>query len=313
MSSVSAPAQAKRTAPSSPRRPRRGAAEARAGLVLSVPFVLFFLTFTAWPIIQSMFMSFTNTQSRDLRTPFAVDLVGLDNYVRALSDPVYLKSALNTGIFVIVGVPLTLAAALAAAVALDKGITRLRSVYRVGFYTPVVTSIVAVAVVWRFLLQPDSGLVNTVLGWFGVAGPNWLGDSRTALGSLIAMVVWRNFGTGMIIFLAGLQSVPWELHEAAALDGANAWRRFWNVTIPTLRPTLLFVLVTTTIGYLQFFEEPFVMTRGGPLNSTISASMYTYQQFGFGNYGVASAMAYLTFIVILVVTLVQFRLTRERA
>src|SRR5699024_2146941 len=122
------------------------------------------------------------------------------------------------------------------------------------------------------------------------------------------MAVWRNFGTSMVIFLAGLQAVDRGLHEAAALDGANAWQRFRNITVPSIRPTLLFVLVTTSIGYLQFFEEPFVMTGGGPLNSTISASMYTYNQFGFGNYGVAGAMAYLTFIVIGIVTLVQFRL-----
>ena len=313
MSAVATPTAVERPPDAgSPRRRRGGGAEARAGLILSIPFLLFFATFTAWPVVQSMFMSFTDTKSRDLKTPFAVNFVGLDNYIQAINDPTFQKAALNTAIFVVVGVPLTMAAALAAAVALDKGITKFRSVYRVGFYTPVVTSIVAVAVVWRFLLQPDAGLVNTILGWFGIDGPNWLGDTRTALGSLIAMVVWRNFGTGMIIFLAGLQSVPWQLHEAAALDGANAWRRFWNVTIPVLRPTLLFVLVTTTIGYLQFFEEPFVMTRGGPLNSTISASMYTYQQFGFGNYGLAGAMAYMTFIVILIVTLVQFRHTRER-
>lgn len=312
MTAPTASALQERTTSPRPRRSGRDAAEVRAGLLLSVPFLLFFSVFTAWPLIQSMFMSFTDTRARDLRTPFAVDFVGFDNYVKALSDPVFQKSALNTGIFVVVGVPLTMAAALAAAVALDKGITRFRALYRVGFYTPVVTSIVAVAVVWRFLLQPDNGLVNTVLGWVGITGPNWLGDQDTALGSLIAMVVWRNFGTGMIIFLAGLQSVPWQLHEAAALDGANSWERFWNVTIPTLRPTLLFVLVTTTIGYLQFFEEPFVMTRGGPLNSTISASMATYQQFGFGNYGLAGAMSYLIFIVIVVVTIIQFRLTREK-
>lgn len=303
--------QERATSPT-PRRSRRGAAEARAGLLLSLPFLVLFSVFTVWPVFQSLFMSFTDTRSRDLKTPFAVDFVGLDNYAHALSDPVFQKSALNTAIFVVVGVPLTMVAALAAAVALDKGITRFRSVYRVGFYTPVVTSIVAVAVIWRFLLNPDNGLVNTVLGWVGITGPNWLGDEHTALPSLIAMVVWRNFGTGMIIFLAGLQSVPWQLHEAAALDGANSWERFWNVTIPSLRPTLLFVLVTTTIGYLQFFEEPYVMTRGGPLNSTISASMSTYQQFGFGNYGVAGAMSYLIFIVIVLVTIVQFRLTRER-
>ncbi|SDL13979.1 carbohydrate ABC transporter permease [Tessaracoccus oleiagri] len=291
---------------------KRNAAEARAGLLLALPFVVLFTVFTLWPVLQSMFMSFTDTRITDIRTPFAVNFVGLDNYAKALGDPVFRRAALNTGIFVVIGVPLTIVAGLAAAVALDKGITKFRSVFRMGFYTPVITSIVAVAVVWRFLLQPDSGLVNTVLGWVGIDGPNWLGDTRTSLLSLIIMAVWRNFGTGMIIFLAGLQAVPWQLHEAAALDGATSWQRFWHITLPVLRPTMLFVMVTTTIGYLQFFEEPFVMTQGGPLNSTLSASMYTYQQFGFGNYGVAGAMAYLTFLVIVIVTIVQFRLTREK-
>ena len=130
--------------------------------------------------------------------------------------------------------------------------------------------------------------------------------------ALIMMAAWRNFGTAMIIFLAGLQAVPAELHEAAAIDGAGVWKRFRHVTMPLLRPTLLFVMVTTSIGYLQFFEEPFVMTQGGPLNSTISLSMYTYHQFGFGNYGLASAMSYLIFVVIAIVTALQFRLLRER-
>lgn len=281
-------------------------------MILALPFVLLFSVFTLWPVLQSMFMSFTDTRISDIRSPFAVDFVGFDNYAKALGDPVYRRAALNTIIFVIVGGPLTIAAGLAAAVALNKGITKFRSVFRVGFYTPVITSIVAVAVVWRFLLQPDSGLVNTVLGWVGIDGPNWLGDTRTSLFSLIIMATWRNFGNGMIIFLAGLQAVPWSLHEAAAIDGASPWQRFWYITLPILRPTLLFVMVTTTIGYLQFFEEPFVMTDGGPLNSTISASMYTYQQFGFGNYGVAGAMAYMTFVVIVLVTLIQFRATREK-
>ncbi|MHA6511153.1 carbohydrate ABC transporter permease [Tessaracoccus sp. Z1128] len=294
------------------KRSRRSASEARAGMILALPFVLLFSVFTAWPVLQSMFMSFTDTRINDIRTPFAVNFVGFENYARALGDAVYQKAVLNTAVFVIVGVPLTIGVALALAVALDKGITKFRGLFRVGFYTPVITSIVAVAVVWRFLLQPDSGLVNTVLGWVGIDGPNWLGDTRTSLLSLIIMATWRNFGTAMIIFLAGLQAVPWSLHEAAAIDGANSWQRFWFITLPILRPTLLFVMVTTTIGYLQFFEEPFVMTDGGPLNSTISASMYTYMQFGFGNYGVAGAMAYLTFVVIVIVTLIQFRVTREK-
>jgi len=279
--------------------------------VLAIPFCLLFLAFTAWPVIQSLFMSFTDTRSKDLRNPFSVNIVGLDNYTRALSDPTFLQSARNTAYFVVAGVPLTLGVALVAAVVLDKGITRFRGLFRLGFYTPVITSIVAVAVVWRFLLQQDFGLINTVLGWVGISGPNWLGDSHWSMPALILMATWRNFGTAMIIFLAGLQAVPFALHEAAAIDGAGTWQRFRHITLPMLRPTMLFVSVTTAIGYLQFFEEPFVMTNGGPLNSTISMSMYTYKQFGFGNYGFASSVSYIIFIVIAIVTAVQFRLLRE--
>jgi multiple sugar transport system permease protein len=286
--------------------------EGRAAWILALPFCLLFLVFTAWPVVQSLFMSFTDTRSRDLRNPFAVEVVGVENYTRAFSDPVFRKSAANTAYFVLVGVPLTILLALAAAVALDKGITKLRGVFRLGFYTPVITSIVAVAVVWRFLLQEEYGLFNTVLGWVGIDGPNWLGDPNWSMPALIMMAAWRNFGTGMIIFLAGLQAVPWALHEAASIDGAGAWKRFRHITLPMLRPTMLFVSVTTAIGYLQFFEEPFVMTDGGPLNSTISVSMYTYKQFGFGNYGYAASMSYLIFVVIAIVTAIQFRLLRER-
>ncbi len=285
--------------------------EGRAAWALALPFCLLFLTFTAWPVLQSLFMSLTDTRSRDLKNPFAVDIVGFDNYARALSDPVFLKSAGNTAYFVIVGVPLTLTIALAAAIALDRGITRFRSVFRLGFYLPVITSIVAVAVVWRFLLERDSGLVNTALGWVGIQGPNWLGDPNWSMPALIMMASWRNFGTAMIIFLAGLQAVPRSLHEAAEIDGAGPWQRFRHVTVPMMRPTILFVSVTTGIGYLQFFEEPFVMTSGGPLNSTISMSMATYEQFGFGNYGYAASMSYLIFVVIAVVTAIQFRLLRD--
>jgi multiple sugar transport system permease protein len=295
-----------------PRRSRGGSREGRAAWILALPFCLLFLVFTAWPMIQSLFMSFTDTRGRDLRSPFAVDFIGLDNYTRALSDPLFRKSAANTAYFVIIGVPLTILLGLAAAVALDKGITKLRGVFRLGYYTPVITSIVAVAVVWRSLLQSEAGLINTALGWFGIDGPNWLGDPKWAMPSLILMAAWRNFGTGMIIFLAGLQSVPWSLHEAAAIDGASAWQRFRHITLPMLRPTMLFVSVITAIGYLQVFEEPFVMTQGGPLDSTKTLTYYTYEQFGFGNYGYAAAMSYLIFVVIAVVTAIQFRLLRER-
>ncbi len=298
----------------SPRRGGAGAASRRQGVAawtLALPFCLLFLVFTAWPVVQSLFMSITDTRARDLRTPFAVDIVGFDNYSKAFADPTFRRAALNTAYFVLIGMPLTIIVALAAAVALDRGISRFRAAFRLGFYTPVITSIVAVAVVWRFLLQTDFGLINTVLGWVGIAGPNWLGDPHWSMPALILMTTWRNFGTGMIIFLAGLQAVPWTLHEAASIDGANAWQRFRHITLPLLRPTMLFVCVTTGIGYLQFFEEPFVMTDGGPLSSTISMSMYTYQQFGFGNYGYAAAMSYLIFVAIAIVTALQFRLLRE--
>jgi multiple sugar transport system permease protein len=309
-------AKTERAAPerAASRRPAHGSRrrEGRAAWFLALPFCLLFLTFTVWPVFQSLFMSFTDTRSRDLRTPFAVNVVGLENFTKALSDPMFLQAARNTAYFVLIGVPLTMALALLAAVALDRGITRFRSAFRLGFYLPVITSIVAVAVVWRFLLERESGLINTALGWVGIDGPNWLGDPTWSMPALILMAAWRNFGTAMIIFLAGLQSVPWSLHEAAAIDGAGAWKRFRYVTLPLLRPTMLFVSVTTAIGYLQFFEEPFVMTNGGPLNSTLSMSMYTYRQFGFGNYGYAAAISYIIFVVIVVVTAIQFRFLREK-
>ncbi len=300
------------TAPTAvPSRRRTRLREGRAAWILALPFCLLFLAFTVWPVIQSLFMSFTDTGARDLRTPFSVNPVGLDNYTRALSDDRFVTAAGNTAYFVLVGVPLTLVMALAAAVALDKGITRLRAFFRLGFYLPVITSIVAVAVVWRFILQTDGGLLNTFLGWFGMDGPNWLGSEDWSMPGIILMAAWRNFGTGMIIFLAGLQAVPAMLHEAAAIDGAGAWQRFRHITLPLLRPTLLFVSVTTMIGYLQFFEEPFVLTKGGPVDSTLSMTMYTFQQFGFGNYGFAAALSYIIFVVVAVVTAIQFRLLRE--
>ncbi|KRE43935.1 carbohydrate ABC transporter permease [Knoellia sp. Soil729] len=299
-------------APPGRRRPRRRRQEGNAAWLLALPFCLLFLVFTVWPVLQSLFMSITDTRAKDLRTPFSVDIIGLDNYTRALSDENFLQAVRNTAYFVVVGVPLTLVMALAAAVALDRGISRFRSVFRLGFYTPVVTSIVAVAVVWQFLLNRQFGLINTVLGWVGINGPNWLGDPDWSMPALIMMASWRNFGTGMIIFLAGLQAVPWALHEAAAIDGASAWQRFRHITLPMLRPTLLFVSVTTMIGYLQFFEEPFVMTNGGPLNSTVSMSLYTYRQFGFGNYGYAASLSYIIFVVVAIVTALQFRALREK-
>jgi len=302
---VDAPRRVRR---SSPLRRRRSI----AAWGMAAPFVLLFLVFTAWPVLSSLFMSFTDIKSRDLKNPFAVNLVGFANFTDVLTDPTFRKAAANTLYFVLVGMPLALLIALAIAIALNTGITKLAGFFRIGYYMPVVTSIVAVAVVWRFLLQPENGLVNEVLGWFGIQGPDWLGSTTWAMPSLIAMAVWRSLGTLIVILLAGLQSVPKALHEAAALDGANAWQRLTKVTIPTLRPTLLFAGVITGIGFLQFFEEPFVMTQGGPLNSTLSVAYLVYNTFGFGNYGVAAAMSYILFVAVVLMTILQFRLLGDR-
>ncbi len=279
--------------------------------LFAAPFILSFLVFMVFPLVSSLAMSFTDFRSTDIPTPLAVGFVGLDQYVALFQNAQFVRSLLNTVYFVGVGIPLTMVVALALAVALNNGITRLRTLFRVGFYAPVVTSIVAVAVVWRFILQPE-GLLNTVLGSVGITGPDWLGDPAWSMPSMILMAVWRNMGTLMIIFLAGLQSVPAEVLEAAEVDGANAWQRFRRVTLPILRPTLLLGAVLLSVGYLQFFEEPFVMTKGGPLDSTLSISYFTFNQFGFGNYGTASAASYVLFVAIALLSLIQFRAFRTK-
>jgi multiple sugar transport system permease protein len=285
--------------------------QAVAAWVLAVPFMTLFLVFTAGPVLASLGMSFTDIRSGDMRSPFAVSFVGIDNYTKLLADPLFQKVAVNTALYVVLGVPLTMAAALAVAVGLNR-IKVLRGFFRVGYYLPVVTSIVAVAVVWKYLLRAEGGLVNTMLGWVGIAGPAWLDSTTLALPSLVVMAAWRNMGFLMVIFLAGLQTIPEEVVEAAEVDGAGPWQRFRHITLPMLRPTLLFGAVITGIGYLQFFEEAFVMTRGGPLDATRSVTYFTYDQFSFGNYGFAAAASYLLFLAVVVLTLVQFKLLGEK-
>jgi multiple sugar transport system permease protein len=173
---------------------------------------------------------------------------------------------------------------------------------------------VAIAVVWRFLLNPDVGLINTLLGAVGISGPNWLANPTLAMPSIIAMAVWRNLGFAMVVFIAGLQAIPASLYEAASIDGAGRWQSFRYVTLPMLRPTILFMLVITTIGYLQLFEEPFVMTDGGPLDATLSVTMFMYQQgFEFFEQGYASAIAYVLFVIVAFIAFLQFRFLREDA
>jgi multiple sugar transport system permease protein len=284
---------------------------ALTGWAFALPFAALFLVFTAGPVLASLALSLTDLGRRDLSNPLAVDLVGLENYLGLLENARFLKSASVTAIFVVVGVPLTLVLSLLVALGLNSGLVKFRALFRVGYYLPVVTSIVAIAVVWRFLLQPDTGLVNEALAAVGIQGPDWLNNQSYALPSLIVMGAWRNLGFGMVIFLAGLQAIPKELYEAARIDGARKWAQLRYLTVPMLRPTMLFVAVITTIGYVQFFEEPFVMTKGGPLDSTRSLAFETYDTFNDGHYGEASAMGYVLFVVVVLLSIAWFRLLRS--
>ncbi len=300
-----------------PPRPSREAArrkrkQALVGWTFALPFVLLFAVFMAGPILVSFITSFTDMRVTDIRAPFGINFVGLENYADVFSDPTFRKAAVNTIVYVVVAVPLTMGLGLLVAFGLNQGIVRLRNVFRLGYFLPYVTSIVAIAVVWRLLLGTETGLINGLLDMIGIQGQGWLTDTSYSLWSIIAMTTWRGLGLQMIIFLAGLQTIPKELYEAAATDGAGRWKQFRHVTLPLLRPTILFSAVIASIGLLQFFEEPFVMTQGGPLDSTLSVAFHAYNQFSFGNYGYTAAISYVLFLAIAALTALQFRVLRPK-
>lgn len=282
------------------------------GYAFSGPYLVLFALVMLIPIVAAMLIAFTDFNLAAVRDPLHAKFVGLANFRHLFSDDDFKKASGNTAIFVVFGVPLTLFCGLIAAVLLDSQVARFRSLFRVGFYMPVVTSIVGIAVAWRFVLDPDHGLINSALALVGVHGPDWLGSTTTALPSIIVMAVWRNMGFSMVVFLAGLQAIPDEVREAARVDGAGRIRELYSITVPLLRPTMAFAAITTTIGYLNFFEEPFVMTAGGPLNSTLSVTMHMYRQgFRYGHYGYASAIAFAVVVVVALLTMVQLRLFRD--
>ncbi|MGW5673658.1 carbohydrate ABC transporter permease [Streptomyces sp. NPDC003860] len=306
------PGAARTTAPRPGPRRRRAGVHHLAGWLFSTPFLVLFAVFMAMPIVATLVMSFTDFGLRNVTDPFSAKFVGFENYTKLFDDEKFLKSLFNTAYFVVVGVPLTIGAGLLIAVLLNNGIDRMRTFFRIGFYAPVVTSIVAIAVVWRFVLDPADGLIAGVFAEFGASAPDFLGSETLAMPSLITMAIWRNLGTVMVLFIAGLQAIPTEVREAARLDGAGAWHEFRAITVPLLRPTLLYATVITTIGYLNVFEEPFVMTNGGPSNSTLTVSLNMYREgFSFFHMGYASAMAYVLFVVIMGVTVLQLRLLKD--
>ncbi|MFK4790913.1 carbohydrate ABC transporter permease [Microbacterium sp. ZW T5_56] len=294
--------------------PSLAAQRRRSALIAWVfvsPFVLTFGVFSLIPLVSSLAMSFTDLRARDIRTPFDVNFVGLENFVSVLTNESFLRALRNTLMFVVIGVPITLFIALVLAVLLNSLSRRVATFFRVGYYTPVITTIVAVAVVWRIMYQ-DTGVINTMLGWIGIDGPNWLSDPNTALLAITIMAIWRNIGSSMVIFLAGLQSIPADINEAASIDGATAVQKFFRVTIPMMMPTILLNTILVTTGYMQFFDEPFVMTNGGPLESTTSIALQVYNQFEYGNYSVGAAGAYILFVLVGVLALIQFRFFRQR-
>ncbi|MEU9385131.1 sugar ABC transporter permease [Streptomyces sp. NPDC048279] len=282
------------------------------GWLFSAPFLVLFGVFMLFPIVATLLMSFTDFGARSVTHPGDARFVGIDNYTKLFQDDTFLTALFNTAYFVVVGVPLTIVLGLLVAILLNNGIDRARTFFRVGFYAPVVTTIVAVAVVWRFVLDPSDGLIAGLCSTLGVHTPDLLGSRTWAMPALIAMAVWRNMGTVMVLFIAGLQAIPAEVREAARLDGAGVWQELRRITVPLLRPTLLYATVITTIGYLNVFEEPFVMTQGGPDNATLTVSLDMYQQgFNFFHMGYASAMAYVLFVVIMGITVLQLRLMKD--
>jgi multiple sugar transport system permease protein len=273
-------------------------------LVLGVFFVL--------PVIAALGLSLTDYDLYALANIHNLRFIGLHNYWDLLHRPLFWAALGHTFYFVIVGVPLSLGASLGAALLLNSPLTRMKAFFRTALFAPVVTTVVAVAVIWRYLFNTKYGLVNYALGELGIHPVDWLGDPHWAMPTIIAFAVWKNFGYNMIIFMAGLQAIPPELYEAARIDGASAPRQFWHITLPMLKPTMVMVMVLTVAGYFQLFAEPYVMTEGGPLQSTVSVLYLMYEEgFKWWNLGTASAVAFMLFFIIFVVTVLLLRLSRS--
>ncbi len=251
------------------------------------------------PVCAALLLSLTDFDIYAIADREALRLVGLDNYLRLVRDPLFWVALKNTLYFALVGGPLSVAVSLGAALLVNHRLTRWSTWWRTVFFLPVVTTLVAVAVVWRAIYHPRFGILNYGLSLVGIEAIDWLGDPRWAMPALILMAVWKSFGFNMVIFLAGLQSIPERLYEAASVDGAGPLAQLRHVTLPMLVPTFGFVSVTTAIGYLQLFAEPYVMTQGGPAHSTLSVVLFMYEQgFRWWNLGYAAATAFVLFAII---------------
>ncbi len=277
---------------------------APALLVLGVFFLL--------PVIAALGLSLTDYDLYALANIHNLRFVGLHNYWALLHRPLFWSALGNTFYFVAVGVPLSIVTSLTTALLLNSPLARCKPFFRTALFAPVVTTVVAVAVIWRYLFNTKYGLVNYAMGEIGLHPIDWLGDPHWAMPTIIAFAVWKNFGYNMIIILAGLQAIPPDLYEAARIDGATAPRQFWHITLPMLRPTMLMVTILTVAGYFQLFAEPYVMTEGGPLQSTMSVLYLMYEDgFKWWNLGVASAVAFTLFVIIFAVTMLLLWFARR--
>jgi len=283
--------------------------ESRAALLFVAPAILILAVFFFAPVIAGFALSLTDFDLYSLGDLHNLRFVALRNYGDLLGSGVFWTAFGNTLYFALVGGPLTVVVSLAAALLVNAKVARAKSLFRTVYFAPVVTTLVAVAIVFRYLYHPRFGILNRALS----TDIDWLGNPKLAMLSIIILSVWKQFGYTMIIFIAGLQNIPDELYEAARIDGAGLWRQFRHVTVPMLGPTFLFVGVVTAIGQLQIFAEPYVMTRGGPLNKTLTMVMLMYDQgFKFWRMGYAAAVAFVLFLIIGAATVLQMRLQEKR-
>jgi len=284
----------------------------RAAWLFLAPALLVLGLFFLLPVIAALVLSLTDYDLYALADIRNLRFVALGNYWELLHRPLFWSALGHTLYFVVVGVPLSIAVSLGAAMLLNSPLARCKPFFRTALFAPVVTTVVAVAVIWRYLFNTKYGLANYALDGLGIHPVDWLGDPRWAMPTIILFAVWKNFGYNMIIFLAALQAIPADLYEAARIDGASPVRQFRHITLPMLGPTLLMVSILTVSGYFQLFAEPFVMTEGGPLQSTTSVLYLMYEEgFKWWNLGSASAVAFLLFLIMFAVTVVMLRVARR--
>lgn len=302
-----------RTAKGAPTRWRQGRFWRRAvpyGFI--APALILLAMFGILPILVAAGVSVTDLDIGGLARPETVEFIGLKNYERLFADPAFTRSLMTTGFFVVIGVPLIVLVSLTLAVGLNQSGSRYFRALRSFYFLPAITAIVAIALIWGFLYNSQFGLLNHLLAQVGLGPVGWLSDPGTARISVAVVAIWRATGLNTIIFLAALQSIPKEYLEAASLDGAGRWTTFWRVTFPLLRFAMFFVVVTTLIGWLQFFDEPYVLTQGGPVGATTSVSLFIFKSgFSLNQFGYASAGSIVLFVIIAVVTAAQLRLRKD--